>query len=83
MKFVINRDGSVGTSADGGSDLPDQSVTQCVIRGFSNLSFPQPEGGIVTVVYHSSSHRAISNRHFRTRSTISTPVCGFFPWMSM
>jgi len=51
VKFVINRDGSVGTSADGGSDLPDQSVTQCVIRGFSNLSFPQPEGGIVTVVY--------------------------------
>ena len=24
---------------------------QCVVRGFGNLSFPQPEGGIVTVVY--------------------------------
>ena len=37
--------------ADGGSDLPDQSVVQCVVRGFGNLSFPQPEGGMVTVVY--------------------------------
>ena len=26
-------------------------VVQCVVRGFGNLSFPQPEGGIVTVVY--------------------------------
>ncbi len=51
VKFVISRDGSVGTSADGGSDLPNQSVTQCVVRGFGNLSFPVPEGGIVTVVY--------------------------------
>ena len=36
---------------DGGSDLPDQGVVGCVVRGFGNLSFPQPEGGIVTVVY--------------------------------
>jgi len=50
-KFVINRDGSVLTTQDSGSDLPDQSVVQCVVRAFSNLSFPQPEGGIVTVVY--------------------------------
>ena len=32
-------------------NLPDQSVISCVVRGFGNLSFPQPEGGIVTVVY--------------------------------
>ena len=51
VKFVIGRDGSVQTSQDGGSDIPDSNVTQCVIRGFGNLSFPQPEGGIVTVVY--------------------------------
>jgi len=51
VKFVIGRDGSVQTSQDGGSDIPDANVTQCVIRGFGNLSFPQPEGGIVTVVY--------------------------------
>jgi hypothetical protein len=51
IKFVIDRSGSVSTASDGGSDLPDQSVVSCVVRGFGNLSFPQPEGGIVTVVY--------------------------------
>ena len=50
-KFVIDRAGSVPTSSDGGSDLPDQAVVACVVRGFSSLSFPQPEGGVVTVVY--------------------------------
>jgi len=51
VKFVIDRSGAVTTSSDGGSDLPDQGVVGCVVRGFGNLSFPQPEGGIVTVVY--------------------------------
>ncbi len=51
VKFVIGRDGSVTTASDGGSDLPDQNVIQCVTRGFQNLSFPSPEGGIVTVLY--------------------------------
>ena len=51
VKFVIDRSGAVSTASDGGSDLPDQGVVGCVVRGFGNLSFPQPEGGIVTVVY--------------------------------
>jgi FHA domain len=51
VKFVIDRGGAVAMTADGGSDLPDQGVVQCVVRGFGNLSFPQPEGGVVTVVY--------------------------------
>jgi hypothetical protein len=51
VKFVIGRDGSVSSSGDGGSDMPDSNVVSCVVRGFGNLSFPQPEGGIVTVVY--------------------------------
>jgi hypothetical protein len=51
VKFVIDRSGSVATAQDGGSEIPDQSVVSCVVRGFGNLSFPQPEGGIVTVVY--------------------------------
>src|SRR5450631_2470252 len=51
IKFVIDRSGSVSTASDGGSDLPDQTVVSCVVRGFGNLSFPQPEGGIVTVVF--------------------------------
>jgi hypothetical protein len=51
VKFVIDASGAVSTSEDGGSDVPDQGVVQCVVRGFGNLSFPQPEAGIVTVVY--------------------------------
>jgi hypothetical protein len=51
VKFVIDRSGAVALTADGGSDLPDQGVVQCVVRGFGNLTFPQPEGGMVTVVY--------------------------------
>ena len=51
VKFTIDRSGSVSGAQDGGSDLPDRGVIACVTRGFANLSFPQPEGGIVTVVY--------------------------------
>jgi hypothetical protein len=51
VKFVIDRSGSVSFSADAGSDLPDPSVVSCIVRGFGNLSFPQPEGGMVTVVF--------------------------------
>jgi len=51
VKFVIDRSGSVATAQDGGSEIPDTAVVSCVVRGFGNLSFPQPEGGIVTVVY--------------------------------
>jgi hypothetical protein len=51
VKFVIARDGSVATASDGASDLPDAAVRACVVRAFAALSFPQPEGGIVTVVY--------------------------------
>ena len=51
VKFIIDREGAVGQAADGGSELPDAGVVQCVVRGFSNLSFPKPEGGVVQVVY--------------------------------
>lgn len=50
-KFVIDRTGAVSMAQDGGSDMPNQAVTQCVVRGFGNLSFPAPEHGIVTVSY--------------------------------
>jgi outer membrane biosynthesis protein TonB len=50
-RFVIGRDGSVSNVSNGGSDLPDAAVTSCVLSAFYGLSFPQPEGGIVTVVY--------------------------------
>jgi hypothetical protein len=50
-KFVIGRDGAVAQAQDAGSDLPSQEVVSCVVRSFTNLSFPQPEGGIATVTY--------------------------------
>jgi hypothetical protein len=51
VKFVIDRHGSVGLAADGGSDIPDQNVRQCVVQSFMSLSFPEPDSGTVTVVY--------------------------------
>ena len=50
-KFVIDRTGAVGAVSDGGSDMPDRGVIACVNRSFYGLSFPQPEGGVVTVTY--------------------------------
>ena len=51
VKFTIDRTGAVAMTADGGSELADAKVVQCVVRGFGNLSFPAPGGGMVTVVY--------------------------------
>jgi hypothetical protein len=50
-KFVIGRDGSVMQASDAGSDLASQEVVSCVVRSFGNLSFPQPDNGVATVVY--------------------------------
>ena len=50
-KFMIGRGGEVTAALDGGSDLPNATVVQCVVRSFLNLSFPAPEGGTVQVVY--------------------------------
>ena len=51
VRFVIGRDGAVSNVGNGGSDLPDAAVVSCVVRAFYGLSFPQPDGGIVTVTY--------------------------------
>ncbi len=51
VRFVIDREGAVSSVSDGGSDIPDRGVASCVVRAFGGLSFPKPEGGIVTVVY--------------------------------
>ncbi|HET7539987.1 MAG TPA: AgmX/PglI C-terminal domain-containing protein [Polyangiaceae bacterium] len=50
-RFVIGRDGAVSNASNGGSDLPDSAVVSCVVSAFYGLTFPEPEGGIVTVVY--------------------------------
>jgi hypothetical protein len=51
VRFVIGRDGAISNVSNGGSDLPDSGVVSCIVRAYYGLSFPQPEGGIVTVVY--------------------------------
>jgi hypothetical protein len=52
VRFLIARDGSVAMAQDHGSDLPDPKVVACIVRGFSNMSFPAPDPrGPVTVSY--------------------------------
>jgi hypothetical protein len=51
VRFGIERDGSVDHAADGGSDFPDEEVTQCMIQRFLALRFPAPNGGRVSVEY--------------------------------
>jgi len=51
VRFVIGSDGSVTSASDGGSTMPDRDVIQCCVSRAKTLSFPAPEGGIVTVTY--------------------------------
>lgn len=50
-RFVIGRDGRVTSAADAGSTLGDAEVIDCVVKSYGGLVFPEPDGGIVTVVY--------------------------------
>ncbi len=50
VRFVIGRNGTV-SSASGSGDLPNPGVISCVAGAFQGLSFPPPDGGIVTVSY--------------------------------
>ena len=50
-KFTIGSDGSVSSVADGGSDLADPSVVQCVGKVFGAMTYPRPEAGTVSVVF--------------------------------
>jgi tetratricopeptide (TPR) repeat protein len=49
VRFMIGRDGSVSSASAEG--MPDAEMNACVARSFGGLAFPQPEGGVVTVVY--------------------------------
>jgi hypothetical protein len=51
VKFTIDASGAVASVMNAGSSLPDSTVVACVVRGFGNLSFPQPEAGAVVVTY--------------------------------
>jgi hypothetical protein len=41
----------VSNARNAATNLADSEVVSCVIRAFYGLSFPQPEGGTVAVVY--------------------------------
>jgi hypothetical protein len=52
VAFVIDREGAVSLAAsDRSTDMADQNVVSCVVRGFQNLSFPSPKDGTVQIVY--------------------------------
>lgn len=51
VRFVIGRNGAVSNVSNAGSSLPNGEVVSCVVRAFYGLSFPKPEGGLVTVSY--------------------------------
>jgi len=50
-RFVIALDGTVRDVSNAGSDMPDHEVLRCVLTVFYDIRFPNPEGGIITVVY--------------------------------
>ncbi|MEP7049055.1 MAG: AgmX/PglI C-terminal domain-containing protein [Pseudomonadota bacterium] len=51
LRFAISPAGTVSEVSDGGSDLSDRQVIDCVAEGFYALQFPQPEHGQVNVLY--------------------------------
>lgn len=51
VRFEIRSDGSVGNVRDAESTIPSAEMRSCVLGAFTQLSFPQPEGGVVTVSY--------------------------------
>lgn len=51
IKFVIDEDGWVRRSTMWKTDVPDETVADCLAKEFVGLSFPPPVGDKVTVVY--------------------------------
>ena len=51
VSFVIGMNGSVAGVTGNGGGISDNGMVSCVVRAFQNLSFPQPEGGVVRVTY--------------------------------
>jgi hypothetical protein len=49
-RFVIKRDGSVGTTTLT-SEIASDAFKTCIVRGFKAMTYPVPEGGVVTVSY--------------------------------
>lgn len=51
LHFVVGTAGSVSEVSDGGSDLTDRQVVDCIAEGFYALRFPEPQRGSVQVLY--------------------------------
>jgi hypothetical protein len=52
VRFVISRTGSISAiAATPETSLPDADAVQCMLRVFEQLTFPEPAGGTITVVY--------------------------------
>jgi hypothetical protein len=51
LHFVVGRTGTVSEVSDGGSDLTDRQVVDCIAEGFYALRFPEPQHGTVHVLY--------------------------------
>jgi hypothetical protein len=50
VRFTIDKDGKVSRAKNVGQEMPDANVVRCVVRSFSELTFPRPAKGEVTVV---------------------------------
>lgn len=51
LRFVVAESGRVTVVEDGGSDLTDRQVVDCVAEGFYALRFPEPARGDAHLVY--------------------------------
>jgi hypothetical protein len=51
LRFVVGEEGHVTVVEDGGSDLTDRQVIDCVAEGFYALQFPEPQRGDAHLVY--------------------------------
>jgi acetolactate synthase regulatory subunit len=51
LEFVIDGSGAITQIKDSGSDMGDATMVSCITKAFSTITFPRPEGGIVTVRY--------------------------------
>jgi hypothetical protein len=51
VKFTIDASGNAVNVADAGSNLADREVISCVLAAFPGTIFPQPEAGVVEVVF--------------------------------
>lgn len=51
LRFVVADSGRVSDVSDGGSDMTDRQVVDCIAEGFYALRFPEPQHGTVSVLY--------------------------------